>query len=380
MTFNNSTGFTQIQTDNGISQVSVDKPNFAIKGINDVSSSAVGRRINLNAAQIVSDNSTNLGIAYDSQTGEFRMVSANGSDLSPLNKGIIEMRRSQTLNDSVIFEIDKPFRFHDVIGGSDLTGRNFGTWQNVGWPEPMPFFIYLIVNDSYDDFSFGICRQYGRRASPQQEVISTRTTPTSSNFDFAFHLLDFFDGSSFVSPNKSEYQTNSAVPIGFFTMTKNSSDEWTVDPLSLEVGIDLEVESKRFNYPLGVNGAASGSFFKADSGQSIVFSENNYVYSLSGSVCYCDISLSGALENSNSLRNLFTAPMQTESFIEINGIYSVFDNADTFQFQSEIKATSTSTQFYNLNRNETSQFSGLSMPTGGRFLGNMKYPLLGAIP
>lgn len=375
MTFNNSTGFTQIETDTGISEVSPDKPNFKISGLGDVNTQASGRRINLNAPQAVGDSTTNLGLSFDSGTRQLRVVSADGTDLSPTNLGRVEIQREGTLNNSVVFEIDRPFRFIE----GNLTGVNFGTLSGINWPEPMPFFLYLIANSDFSDFTFGICRHYGRASSSENTTIATRTSSQSNNYDFGFYLLDSLVGGSFVAPNKSNFALTSAVPLGFFTMTQNQANEWTVQPLSLEMGIDLNIQSKRFNFPTGVNGANAGTYFSVASGSVMGVSGASYVYSLSRTKCYCDIMFSSVGGPSNSQSQFLTAPYQTESFIETNGLYALSGQQLTSAGFS-VKATSTSGHLYDLKISESMNFSNDNITSGSSMVINMRYPLLSRIP
>lgn len=227
----------------------------------------------LNAIQKLGPNYIkNIGINYNSGTGVFSVLGADGSSLSSTNKGYVTMQSSVTPGTYITYELTANQSFIDDVGSSDIIGELFGFTTSVAISVDVPFFIYLVANDAEDTPIIMISRIPGRTLTPASTFIAVPGTPAASN-----NQSNFF---AFSNITTTSYDNNSCTCIGSFRMQMSASDDWTVQTLSLTTngdgdGIGRYNSGRQFTIPSGQLGADSGAWTYANGGTAPSFSTPN---------------------------------------------------------------------------------------------------------
>lgn len=213
-----------------------------------------------------------LGIKLDS--GTFSIIGANGRDLSLSNPGYVTLPSKSNPGQLKVYTITSNQSFQDANGTSDIIGNTFGTTASIAWSNTMPMYIYAVPNDDEDTIQFMICRLPNVIQSPVAANIGAPDDAVA-NSQGAFWSMNNID--------ETLYESNPCICIGSFRVSKNSSDDWIIAALGNSDGIGLFNERSLFTFPLGQNGAASGTYFLENAGTEPIFDNNSYFYQITKS-------------------------------------------------------------------------------------------------
>jgi hypothetical protein len=212
---------------------------------------------------------SNLAITYASST--LSVTGSGGTALSGTNIGYVSLPSKASPGQSVTIGVTANQGFIDDSGASEIIGNLFGATTGVAWANDVPFYIYAVSNDDEDTIAFMISRVPHMTTSPAVGEIGAPDDAVADN-SYSFFSFDNID--------EGVYDGNPCICIGSFRMQMSSSDDWTVQTLGNGDGIGLFQEGVVFTMPLGQNGAATGSHFKANGGTAPVFSATRYEYQI----------------------------------------------------------------------------------------------------
>ena len=214
------------------------------------------------AAYVKNGFSENLGLSFSSST--LKVVQANGDDLIENSPGYVYIP-SNTTGLTTRFKVNSPNHlFVDDTGTSDIVGEEFGTDAGTAWGNARPFFLYAVNSDDTDNgVAFAISPDWDINTTPATTHLGYHGNPASTASDRNFFFLTDTDITT-------THDGKPCVCLGFFTMTKSSSDDWSVGSLSdIEgIGVDRLNSAFRveFSMPLGQMGAESSNLFSAAGG------------------------------------------------------------------------------------------------------------------
>ena len=137
--------------------------------------------------------------------------------------------------------------------------------------EDLPFFIYAVTNDDDDEIQFMISRVHGLKKSP---ITANIGAPDDAVAD---SQGSFF---SFDNIDETLFDTNPCLMIGSFRMQMSSSNDWTVQTLDEGDGIGVFQYERDFIFPLGHQGASSGTYILPNSNTAPVFTDNSFFWNV----------------------------------------------------------------------------------------------------
>jgi len=228
---------------------------------------------------------SNLGITYAG--GTFSITDAQGAALSTNNPGWVTVP-STTGGQLICLPVTAATHtFDDDAGTSNLTNLGFGITETVNWSNQMPWFLY-VVNE--DDTAGGL----GFFIARAPNLIWTPAAGLIHDYDGAAGTDTQASIFGMWNDDAGKANKNSAL-IGAFRMTwSTATDDWTVAALNnfqdgLGYGQINKILTQAWSFPLGQNGAASGTYLIDNGGTAPIQSTNNYVYSI-GLDGYCTVS------------------------------------------------------------------------------------------
>lgn len=298
MTFNNSTGLVEIETDNGSAFVSLNKPNFKIfSGNNSSVQSNLNEVIVSSQGTSTTEFFTNTAIFYDNTTGEYRVTGHDGNPLDSNNRGKFTINGVPSPGLQKTIEITQDHRFFDAVGSSQLVGNHFGTFTNKAWLLNMPFWLYAVANPDNNSVSFAISRLANHLKIPSLQYLSNSAQTPSTNDQTNLFFLDFWDGSAWQQPNLSDMVGRPCKIFSILNMVKNTEGgDWQI---SRAVSPKFNEDNQNFTrnsglMPRGVNGAfSSQTLFDLSPGTGFNFSANSHGYNINGSTIWASYNFFG---------------------------------------------------------------------------------------
>ena len=215
---------------------------------------------------------SNLGMSYVSGTGTFTIHGYDGTALSPSNPAYIWLQSKTNPGQIVRHVIEANQDFIDDNGASEIIGALFGFTTSVAITVDVPFFVYAVTNNDQDDVKFMISRVQHRTTSPAAALIGDPSAPTQASDQISFFSLE-----DIIETN---YDENPCLCIGSFRMRMSGSNDWTVQPLTVNDGFGRYQLETFFETPKGQFGANSGTWSIVISGTAPVFSNytTNFYY------------------------------------------------------------------------------------------------------
>lgn len=217
----------------------------------------------------VPPSSTNLGIAY--AAGTFTVQAHDGTALSPSNPAHVWVQSRTVPGRLVRYTVTANQTFTDgAAGGTD--NQRFGLISgNVWGANDIPFFLYAVENDAETAVAFMISRDPSAQVAPAAAQIGQSGAVV--NVD----QRDFF---SLAAITVGDYEGNACTYIGCFRMRfTGATDSWTVQAIAQGIdGVGINFDTRIFNMPIGVQGAASSSFFFSNGGTAPVWSSQQLTY------------------------------------------------------------------------------------------------------
>lgn len=246
-----------------------------IDGILEVTSTINGAKVNNSNGTITFAGSntdqwtSNLAISYSA--GVFKIVAADGTDLSPTNPGYVTMPSVSNPGRLVSLKVTTSLQFEDDAGTSNLTNIGFGITEAQDWNQDLPFWIYVVnradtnIDGINGNSTFAIARNPIRTQTPSSvNSIGSVSAAPSTDDENTIILLD--------GVTRSNYTSLKCRLIGVFRMRWSaSSTDWTVQSLDASkdgIGayfIDSAFENV-WTMPSNQNGVNSGLYFFVSSG------------------------------------------------------------------------------------------------------------------
>lgn len=288
----------------------------------------------------------NVGLSLSA--GRLKIVQADGTDFgtSPEDKGYVIMPHATlTSGNNVKLDITTANNyFDDASATSDIIGEEFDTTAGTAWGNGRPFFLYACNGDNTGDTNSTGLKFF---ISPDP----TLTKTSSSSNDLGYHgnpASTASDSSCFFLTSTDVTSTHTSKPcilIGSVAMTKDASDDWTVDALGENYGIGIYPWHVMFVMPAAQMGAGAGKYTTGN-GPSWSSTIYRYKLGLNGQVSLL-MKMSGTCTNgSDSNSCAFAAPYVSQQItanlnshghapLEINNVYygglaAIAHNSSTF--------------------------------------------------
>lgn len=214
---------------------------------------------------------SNLGIDYNAGTGVFSITAADGSALSSTNPAFVTLQSKSDPGELVTVAVTANQSFIDDNGASQIIGNLFGLTTGIAFANPIPFFIYAVLDDTETAIAFMISRYPNTKVSPVAAKIGKSGSAVADSQGSFFSLANI---------TVADYESNPCLSIGSFRMTMSNLDDWTVTTLDIQDGIGSFQEDRKFSMSTGQFGAASGKFFANNGGTAPAFTSNSYAYFL----------------------------------------------------------------------------------------------------
>lgn len=230
---------------------------------------SVGTLNGILSTGIYSLMSNNIGVGLSA--GTFSVQGANGLALSEANPGFVTMPSKAAPGKMLSFTFTANQSFIDDNGASNIIGNLFGLPTGEAYTEDIPFYLYLVQDDAATSPKFACSRIPNRTTSPAAANIGCPGTATADT-----------QGSMFIfsSVTIANYEQNPCICLGSFRMRMSALNDWTVQVLGNSDGVGLFNDSTVFNMPLGVFGAAAGTFLKDNAGTAPIFTTNSFTYTM----------------------------------------------------------------------------------------------------
>ncbi len=240
----------------------------------------------------------NLAWLTSSGSGEVKISSLNGNELSVENPGYINVPSALQKGHSVILKITSDTSICDAdCSQSNLSGWTFGVTGNVAWNTYLPVWIVALnLDDTDEGLAFGFTRTLSREA-PDASLIGDIDSSLEGSQQSLYIMK---------TGDTSIYEAKPMILIGATSIQKPDenkdwvfiNNEWGNPPIS-EAGIEW-IEQIYWLFPVGQNGAQAGHFTGAG-GPTWEFPENyilKYTIKRTGEVRYW-----GATENAGACSN-----------------------------------------------------------------------------
>jgi hypothetical protein len=287
MTFNNSTGFTQIETDDGVAFINSEKPNFKFIGQNNIQTSHSDNQVILKKEDIETtgvQGILNIGMSRENPgtIAERRRIihSSDGTNLN-ISNGFVRLPlngNSSGLNK--VYTINQNYR----ILGTHLNDNLLGKRQGDNWFLNMPLYIYAVSNQQNNQVWFAVSRVPWRRKSTNSNI-SGSAIAKNGNEQTSFVYMQKFDGENWVNPILGDFSETSCKAIGTF-LVQSTQDNWNIQALDLQTKIGHLAESRTYVFPTGLYGAPTNQHFQIASSTGtgsggVSWGSSNHDYSLS---------------------------------------------------------------------------------------------------
>ncbi len=245
-----------------------------ILGADGVETSGSGNTVTVglqDAVRLSDGYVENIGFAYDAGTGVFKVMSADGTDLSSTNPGYIGMESGVTAGEIVLHTITANQSFIDGNGASEIIGNLFGTQTGDDWAaNDLPMYVYAVSNNTDTAIQFMLSRVPHQDQAPGSTKIGAPDDAVADT-QGSFWSFDNIDETLFASMP--------AYCIGSFRIRKDASDDWKITPIAIPSdGVGKYQETSTFNMPANIFGASASTYLLPNGGTAPVFSTNNYIY------------------------------------------------------------------------------------------------------
>ncbi len=204
-------------------------------------------------------STANLGVDYDSPT--FRVTSQDQTPLSATNVAYVTLASNVNPGAFVTYPVTADVSFQDSNGTDDMGGNTFGTTGSTAWSFAMPMYIYAVANVFDTEVTFMLSRVPHRTFSPLNTNIAVAGNPIATTAGSFFAMDSTID--------VDDFAVSSCRCIGCITMTKDATDGWEVQPLTVGDGIDQFHDSDFFMMPLNQNGATASGMSSSNGGDTI---------------------------------------------------------------------------------------------------------------
>ncbi len=156
----------------------------------------------------------NLGMTVNVGSTTITIHAADGSALSASNRGFIRFSSKATPGTSVLL----PIIANQSMTFSDMDGNTMGTDGAVNWADDMPIFVYGVMNEAEDAFTFGLARVPHHNGSGVLANLGNSSTATADN-DMSFFLFN--------DVTLGDYDNTPVALVGSISGTKNASVVWS---------------------------------------------------------------------------------------------------------------------------------------------------------
>lgn len=235
---------------------------FGIRGVNGVShfndlKFTVDQDGFVDLKNFPTPGATNIGLTYNAGTGIFTVCAADGSALSTNNPGYVTLASKSNLGLLKTIAVTANQTFTDSNGASTIIGNLFGLTTGIVSVTYLPFFLYAVSNDNENAISFMISRFPNSAFSPVSSKIGTPGNAVADTQGSFFALTNI---------TTTSYDGNPCLSLGSFRMFFVASDNWNVLPFDVFDGLGHFQEGMQFSAIRSQFGAATGKFFKNNTG------------------------------------------------------------------------------------------------------------------
>lgn len=259
---------------------------------------------------------SNLGLSLSA--GVLTLHSSDGTALSTSNPAAITLPDKTNPGYLNTYQLTS----NQTLDETDLTGNTFGSTAATAWATDCPFYLYAVVSDDESSVQFMISRVPNLKTAPVESLIGAPDDAVADEEYAMFSLANITEG---------DFDGNPCICLGAFRMQKDSSDDWTIQTLSLEDGLGKFHDSTLFTYPQGQNGADLG-YLANNGGTAPGWSSVAYSYSIKkdGLVdVYVKMNGNVATDGSGAVATLMSLPTARQDSIETRGHHFFFRAATT---------------------------------------------------
>jgi hypothetical protein len=249
--------------------------------LNNVLTSATNWLPIVQGTGIVGSNPNCINIGFKYSAGTFTICAGDQSSLSSTNPAYVLVPSVSNPGMMIKIPVTANVTLTDVVGSGDLNGMLFGTTTARAWANDRPFYIYAAnKDDTAANLAFFITPR------PNQTAVYSASTGLGYKGNAPSSTADT-NNVFLLSSSPSSYVSKPCTLIGGICMTKNTSNNWTINLNNITPNQPLvsnhPYENIYFQMPVGQNGADASAYFSASGASGPTFSNNIYNYKVSTS-------------------------------------------------------------------------------------------------
>ncbi len=266
--------------------------------------------------KLISGNRTaclvyNMRLSYSS--GTFKVVGHDGNDLSATNRGIVIAHNNSGTGFNVCeFTSSPSFQDDAHAGDSDFVGTgtmSWGTTAATAWSPAMPFLLGVCTDGTTPIMVIARGPVGDTGASSNIGYWDNAPSAASQNNVFALTATNV----------TVTHASQKITWIGSFRMVKSAADDWTVQALDKNDGIQnfYNYGKRRHTMAQGQNGAAASRFMLANGGTTPQWSTMFYEYILDFNTGFCTIAFrfdgDGGTDGAGAVNALVATPFTNQA-------------------------------------------------------------------
>lgn len=172
----------------------------------------------------------NVEIDYNTGTGVWKLVDANGADFSEASPGIFVLPSISNPGTNVLLRLTTSPSFEDAAGTSDIVGQYYNTTTGVAWNNRRPIFFAGVNLDDVSEPVIALTQDYARQKTPASSaLIGYKGNPSSTQNQYAWWFIT--SDSNITTDADSEQPAHI---FGCMEWVKNSSNDWTFQSIQHE--------------------------------------------------------------------------------------------------------------------------------------------------
>lgn len=256
-------------------------------------------------------------LAFSKAANTTTFTGSDGTALSSTNKATFWINHPSTRSNLVQISLVNPWQVIDAGGANDMAGNSFGTSAGA-WSTDMPWYIYLVVNDTADGGAIALSRVPNRTTAPVAGKCATRGSAVAST-QGSFYFLDEVIAGVPTAPTVANFDTNPCVCVGGLRVQKAAANDWVIQTPDNSDGIGLFHDNVGFTYPTNQNGATPVTNANTHFVETAGFpgwTSQNWFYSINrlGDVDFNSITGGLTANGVNATDIVMTLPLQSLNF------------------------------------------------------------------
>lgn len=213
-------------------------------------------------------NCTFCNLSFTHSAGTLTIAGADGTALSSSNPGLLTMPSNATAGQLVTFLITA----NQTLTVSDMTGNIGNMTASTAYSNSFPLYIGFMA-DSSDTNLTGVVT-WLPHITTAPATSTNIGDPSAANADQQYSAFAFDD------ITEANYTESNIGLIGSLTATKNASDVYTLDSLTVKDGVGKYNDNTYFTFATGLFGAGTSTYLKDNGGTAPTFSTNEVIYIL----------------------------------------------------------------------------------------------------